>query len=110
MCTENVIPAKSAMPQTMRKSILVAEGLRRLRNNCLSSPLEDQVMIIRDFNKAMMISGYTEKYRLQITTTVLHKYMAQLDSHEAGKIHFYRSKRERKDFKKSQKINSLKTG
>ena len=110
MSTENLIPAKSAMPASMKKAILVQDGLRRIRNNCPSTLLEDQVATIRKYNVAMFNSGYSEKDRLQVTKSVMYKYQAQLDSHKDGSIAFYRSKQERLEYKKRDTNNSLRTG
>ena len=104
--SRDLIPERSALPAKMKKPILIQEGLRRIRNISRSSQLADFIKTVREYNVDMKISGYQEKFRLLITAAILKKYQAQLDADCTGEIKFYRTKAERKEYKKM----SLKDG
>ena len=84
----------------MKKSVLIQEGLRRVRNNSLSSQLEDFIRDFKGYNIELYNSGYSELFRLKISEKILTKYQMQLDSHRDGKISFYRTKEQRLAFKR----------
>ena len=93
--------ARSALTQSSKTAILVQEGLRRVRNNCLESDFITNINTLREFNLALKNSGYSELYRLQVTDKIVHKYMLQLDSHTSGRVPFYRNRTERNEYKSS---------
>ena len=107
MCTKTVIPASSAMPMCMKKSVLIQEGLRRVRNNSLSSQLEDFIRDLKEYNIELYSSGYSELFRLKLSEKILAKYQIQLDSHKDAKVSFYRTKQQCLDFKKQTYQGSL---
>ena len=109
--TTLLIPAQSAMPYSVKRPVLIQEGLRRLRNNCLATPPEENARTLREFNIAMFKSGYSEKFRLDVSSSILYKSIAQLDSHRDGQVNFYRTKAERSEYKRKNKHKSVhKTG
>ena len=104
MSSNLVISKSSSMPVKVKKSILINEGLRRVRNNCLSSPLEQNIKTLREFNIAMCVSGHSEIFRLEVTSKILNKYLCQLENHNNGSTSFYRTKGERRAHKQAHKV------
>ena len=80
-----------------------------MRANSLSSQLEVFIETIRAYNIDLQNSGYAEKLRLELSSEILRKYQAQLDSQKSDYIKFYRSKSERQHYKKSLKVGNRKT-
>ena len=80
-----------------------------MRANSLSSQLEVFIETIRAYNIDLQNSGYAEKLRLELSSEILRKYKAQLDSQKSDYIKFYRSMSERQHYKKSLKVGNRKT-
>ena len=111
MSIKLVITSNSSMPIKVKKSILINEGLRRIRNNCLTGPFTNNIITIRNFNIVMYSSGHSEKFRLDVTNKILSKYQSQLDNDGNGTISFYQNKQERRAYKQPDKIRFMtKTG
>ena len=104
MSSQLVLTGTSSMPAKVKRSILINEGLRRIRNNCLSGSFLRNIETLRDFNIAMSVSGHCERFRLEVTDKVIQKYQFQLDNHENGSTPFYRNKFERAEFKEKHKL------
>ena len=49
-----LIPYNSALPENVKRPILIQEGLRRVRNISPSNPLEETQEVLKDFNVDMM--------------------------------------------------------
>ena len=63
--------ARSAMPDTVKRSTLTQEVLRILRNTSPSLPWEEKADMLSDFCLRMKISGYRERYRETIIRSAL---------------------------------------
>ena len=92
------------MPVKVKKSILINEGLRRIRNNWLTGPFIHNISTLREFNIAMFTSGHSEVFRLDVTNKILSKYQRQLDNHNNGSVSFYRNKYKHKKYKQLNKV------
>ena len=66
MASKTSIRSKTSMPSSQIRSILVEEGLRRMRNVTPSLPEEYRNVHLTDFAKEMMRGGHTENYRKAI--------------------------------------------
>ena len=111
MSSHVVITSSSSMPVKVKKLILINEGLRRIRNNCLTGPFSNNIETLRNFNIAMSASGHSEKFRLEVTNKIIMKYQIQLENDKNGSVSFYRNKQERRDYKMSDKVRFMtKTG
>ena len=111
MASKLVISGTSSMPGKVKKLILINEELRRIRNNSLMSDFSENISTLKEFNIAMFMSGHTENFRLEVTSSIIEKYKMQLDNHDNKVTHFYRTKAERAEYKRENKVQyRTKTG
>ena len=94
--SKKVIMARSALPTSTKRSILVQEGLRRLRNTSPDLLWEHKVEHLNIFMLAMYKAGHQESFRVVVLKRVIAKYKATLDNHLKEDPCMYRSKKERK--------------
>ena len=71
MSSRYLIPHKSASSNRIKTPILVQEGLRRLRNLSPSSPLEDSIALLREYNVELSLSDYPEYFQLHNKEEIL---------------------------------------
>ena len=105
MASRLLVSEKSAMPNQTKRSILINEGLRRIRSNCLQGSFENNINTLKEFNLHMLKIGHKQKFRLEVTQAIVTKYQLQLDNHEKQVTPFYRNKTERKSLKAAHKIH-----
>ena len=58
--------ATSALPGNVKRSSLIQEVIRRLKNTRRSMDWEVKADILSEFSNSMRISGYSEEFRLEI--------------------------------------------
>ena len=97
MKNEEGITARSAMPTFMKESILVEEGMRRVRNYSLSHPPEVIDDELKAFNKQLKNDGHTENFRLKITEKVISKYEKVVKDDVDGVKPFFRDEKMRNE-------------
>ena len=61
-----VMMATSALPGNVKRSSLIQEVIRRLKNTRRSMDWEVKADILSEFSNSMRISGYSEEFRLEI--------------------------------------------
>ena len=74
MANRNVIGYKSAMPLSMKKSIMIQQGMRMFFNTSPELYSERKVEILNEFNNTMKMSGYPEQFRTEVSLKVVQKY------------------------------------
>ena len=80
------VPYKSAHSQSMKRSMLVNEGMRRLLNISPDLPWESFVKVMDEFAVKMWRSGYPASWRADTVKTSLQKYEDMLrEEREGGK-------------------------
>ena len=77
MSNPYVILANSALPEQMKRNSLVQEAIRRLRNTKRDTEWETKAAILSEFVYKMKISGYSEKFRLEIIQAAVRGYEKQ---------------------------------
>ena len=66
MACRTLIMGRSAMPRSMKRSVLTQEGIRILRNCSEDLPWHKIEELLTDFSLRMKLSGYNENYRYNI--------------------------------------------
>ena len=80
----------SAMPMKVKRNSLAQEGIRRLRNTSRSLPWSLKAEILSEFSHKLMISGYNEKFRLEIIQSAVRGYERQCQVADNGGTPLYR--------------------
>ena len=84
MANPFVILSKSAMSDKIKRNTLVQEAIRRLRNTSRTLPWDLKAKILSEFSNKMMISGYSEQFRLEVIQSAVRGYEKQLEKHDKG--------------------------
>ena len=108
MASRKVVDAKSAFPSAKKRSILVEEGLRRLRNCSPELDWSVKACFLNKFASDMSYSGHQEFFRKTIIRQVVAKYETHLSNHLEGTKAMYRSREERMEMKQVTEISSQK--
>ena len=85
MASRMVVQARSAFPTTRKKSILLEEGLRRLRNCSPGLGWKNKVYFLNRFSSDLKFSGHTVSFRRTLLKRVIIKYEKNLCNHLDGK-------------------------
>ena len=98
-----LLRANSAMPLRMKRTALIQEGLRRLLRTRRQLPWDIKARILSEFSHKMMLSGYWEKFRLEVIEAAVRLYDLKCEKADQGiePLHRLRSfKREERRKKK----------
>ena len=90
MSTPYVILNNSAMPTKIKRNCLVQEAIRRLRNTKRELPWSLKAEILSEFSNKMMISGYSEQFRLEIIQSAVRGYERQCEAADRGERPLHR--------------------
>ena len=103
MIPNRVLENESAVPWNMKKSILVAEGLRRLLRCNIDTPWVELNEHLQKYCWKLFNSGYTRGQAKYIIHQTLNKYEKMVKEHQEGITPLHRDemwkKREREDEK-----------
>ena len=72
------------MPRKMKRNCLVQEGIRRMRNTKRELPWSLKASILSEYCHKMMISGYGEKFRLEVIQAAVRGYEKQCLAADRG--------------------------
>ena len=98
-----LLRANSAMPLKMKRTALIQEGLRRLLRTRRQLPWKLKAEILSEFSHKMMLSGYWERFRLEVIEAAVRLYELKCQKADQGiePLHRLRSfKREERRKKK----------
>jgi hypothetical protein len=84
MSSKYFIPMSSAHSQSMKKSMLSNEGLRRLLNMSPDLPWEEYVEVMNQYAVKMWRSGYPSSWRLEAVQSALGRYETMLKDEKDG--------------------------
>ena len=84
IANKNVVSAYNAMTIRIVFNTLIKEGMRRMRNTSPSLLPDENRKMLRTFNLWMAKSHHSEDFRIQITRTVMRKYIALTKLKEEG--------------------------
>ena len=103
VCRQSTITDSSALSAGTKRSILVAEGLRRLVNTSPEVINMYKSALMEEFNQTMNNSGHKYNFRLKVTQIVLEKYDKKVKECKVNNKSLYRSKSEMK----ADKVNKV---
>ena len=92
MSTPFVMLANSAMPDKMKRNCLVQDAIRRLRNTKRELPWSLKASVLSEFSNKMMLSGYSEKFRLEIIQSAIRGNENQCEAADRGIKPLHRSR------------------
>ena len=75
---------RSAMPTQIKRNSLVQEGIRRLRNTKRDLPWSVKSEILSEYSFSLMLSGYSEKFRLDTIQAAVKGYERQCQEADTG--------------------------
>jgi len=64
---------ESAISAQTKRNSLLQEGLRRIRNTCQEAPVEEFRLVMSKYMNMLRISGYDEKYRVNLLKGILKR-------------------------------------
>ena len=109
-----LMPEKSALAMSVKRTSLTQYGLRILRNTKLEVPWSEKAKMLSEFTARLRDSGYNEKFRQQIIQSILGGWDKMVTEHEAGRRPINRSRNwqgeNRRQEKTRKKNNWYKTG
>ena len=109
-----VISARSTLPWKTKRTILVQDTIRILRNCHKDLPWEETARHLSKMAMRMQYSGYDQKFRYDVITTALAAYKKIRENDEKGEAPMYRPRGwrsdERRTLKDAKKKNWYKRG
>ena len=100
-----VILANSALSFSKKRTILTQEGLRRLRNTKIELGVEIQRKHMNRFMLKLKKSGYNQKFRTEISDSILNAYQKMVEDDKNGVKPLYRSADWKKEARKNAKVS-----
>ena len=94
----------SAMPDKVKRSTLTEEGVRRLRNTKREIPWSEKAEILSEFAHKMMLSGYSQRFRLEIVKSAVAGYKKQVARSDAGVRPLHRSREWQQSERRKKKL------
>ena len=82
--TPYVILSNSALPTKIKRASLVQEAIRRLLNTSRYEDWNTKAEILTEFSYALMISGYSEKWRMDTIKSAINGYNKKCSRANAG--------------------------
>ena len=92
MSSRLLMMERSAMPRSMKRSVLTQEGIRILRNCSEDVPWENIETHLTDFSLRMKMSGYNENYRHNVIKSSLTGFQRQKELDKNNIVPMYRDK------------------
>ena len=109
-----LMPEMSAMPVSVKRTALAQYGLRILRNTKLEIDWQDKAEMLTTFMRRLRDSGYKQKFRQEILTSILAGWDKMVEEHEAGRRPVNRAtswkEKERQEAKWRKKTTWFKQG
>ena len=109
-----LLPAESAMSMATKRTTLTQYGLRILRNTSLEISWDVKAEMLSEFCERMRDSGYNQKFRAQVTDSILKGWDKMVEQQRKGGRPINRPKSyeeaKRKQQKSQKQRNWFKTG
>ena len=109
-----VVNARSSLPWKMKRTILVQQTIRILRNCSEDLPWEVKEKHLNHMMKRLQYSGYNQRFRYEVLTSALHAFEEMKRKDRNGEKPLYRHKqwrrKERRKEKEMKKKNWYKNG
>ena len=108
MASRKLVQARSAFSTSKKRSILLEDGMRRLRNCSPELSWTVKAKFLNRFSSDLRCSGHTTSFRRTVLNRVLNKYKVDLSNHLEGSRRMYRTREERENSKDAKKNSSQK--
>jgi hypothetical protein len=108
MASRKLVQAKSAFSTGKKRSILLEEGMSRLRNCSPELSWSRKAVFLNRFSSDLINSGHTASFRRTVLNRIVKRYQAELSNHLEGRKPLYRSREERESSKDASRIVSQK--
>ena len=95
---------RSALPAKMKRNSLVQEGMRRLRNTKRELDWSVKSEILSEFSFSLYMSGYSERFRLDIIQSAVIGYERQCERSDNGEIPLHRPRDWNKEKRRRKKL------
>ena len=109
-----LIDARSTLPWKSKRTILVQQAIRILRNCSEDLPWEIKKKHLNHMMKRMQYSGYNQKFRYEVLNSALHAFEEMKKKDESGEQPLYQPKhwrrKERRAAKEEKRKNWYKRG
>ena len=103
-CTsEIVIPFNSAHSRKMKMSVLVEEGVRRLRNHSRGMEWERSRQVMEDWSRRLRRSGYPATMRHEVIKAAVERYDKLCKEEEEGVRPIHRPRKWKEDERRREK-------
>ena len=79
-----LIPAKSAMSNSVKRTAITQYGLRILRNTKLELEWEIVAELLSEFAERLRDSGYGERFRVEVIRSILEGWRKMVEEQEKG--------------------------
>ena len=93
-----MISARCALGQGEKRSILVAEVDRRLRNCYREMEWREKAKLVVEYCRRMYRAGHTERFRVEVASGGISKYLTSLQNDKDGTSIMYRTAEERDQY------------
>ena len=84
MAGRKLVQSRSAFSTTKKRSILLEEGLRRLRNCSPELPWSNKAYFLNKFSSDMRYSGHNLSFRRTVLKKIVKRYEVELSNHLEG--------------------------
>ena len=102
-----LLRANSAMPLKMKRTALIQEGLRRLLRTRRQLPWEIKARILSEFSHKMMLSGYWERFRLEVIEAAVRLYDLKCQRADQGTEPLHRLRSFKRAERRKKKLMTL---
>ena len=104
MANPLLLRANSAMPLKMKRTALIQEALRRLLRTRRELPWSLKVEILSEFSHKMMVSGYWEKFRLEVIEAAIRLYEQKCEKADQGIEPLHRPRSFKREERRKRKL------
>ena len=104
MASPLVMMKDSALPENIKRSSLIQEVVRRLRNTKRSLPWDLKAEILSEFSNSMKLSGYPENYRQNIIKSGIEAFEKICDESDTGGTPLYRPRGYKQKERRKKKL------
>ena len=108
MATRKVVQANTAFPTSKKRSILLEEGMKRLRNCSPELDWHRKAHFLNRFSSDLKYSGHSSTFRRTVMMRVVARYEVELANHLEDKKRLYRSREERLKMKDEARLSNMK--
>ena len=95
---------KSAMPMKVKRSSLVQEGIRRLRNTKRELLWDVKSEILSEFSHKLKLSGYSAKFRQEVIQSAVRGYRQQCERADKGGTPLHRPRSYQREERRKKKL------